>query len=163
MENTSELENEIQILKEKLQEAKRRPNIGIGICWYNDDDEILVGKRINSKIGSWQFPGGHLEFGETFGECSARELLEEAGVETKPEEYKYITTLNVRRKDQDFHNVGIITSIRLEKDVEFKNLEPEKNEGWQWMKWEEFIKKDDLFCPVPLILEQGYTKISQFH
>ncbi|CAI2383679.1 unnamed protein product [Moneuplotes crassus] len=163
MENTTIYQEEIQLLKQELEEEKRRPKIGIGICCYNEDGKILVGRRINSKIGTCQFPGGHLEYGETFEECSVRELAEETGIQTEPHQYKYITTLNVRKPEHNFHNVGIIMSVKVDKDVEFQNLEPHKNEGWEWMAWEDFTKRDDLFCPMYLLFEQGYTKIEQFY
>ena len=31
-------------------------------------------------LGTWAFPGGHLEYGETFDACAKREVLEETGL-----------------------------------------------------------------------------------
>lgn len=33
--------------------------------------------------GQWAFPGGHLEFGESYAECAERESLEETGLKVK--------------------------------------------------------------------------------
>jgi 8-oxo-dGTP diphosphatase len=33
--------------------------------------------------GQWGFPGGHLEFGESYLECAERECLEETGLKIK--------------------------------------------------------------------------------
>ena len=41
-----------------------------------NDDCIYIGNENNI----FQFPGGHLEEGETFKECLKREILEEAGI-----------------------------------------------------------------------------------
>ena len=66
------------------------------------DDNILIGNGNNV----WQFPGGHLEEGETFKECLKREVLEETGIylddtEIKEPFYK-VTYLN-----KDYPTVGI--------------------------------------------------------
>lgn len=45
-------------------------------------DEFLVVKRSDNDLkypGAWEFPGGHLEFGETLKEGLKRELNEEVG------------------------------------------------------------------------------------
>ncbi len=42
----------------------------------NDEDKILIG----DESGVYQFPGGHLENGESFNDCLKREVLEETGI-----------------------------------------------------------------------------------
>ena len=42
----------------------------------NSENEILLGKC----DGNYQFPEGHLEFGETIDECLKREIKEETGI-----------------------------------------------------------------------------------
>ena len=43
--------------------------------------KILLGQRKNAHgEGTWAFPGGHLEFGESLEACAAREVLEETGL-----------------------------------------------------------------------------------
>ena len=66
------------------------------------DDNILIGNGNNV----WQFPGGHLEEGETFKECLKREVLEETGIYLDDDEIKEpfykVTYLN-----KDYPTVGI--------------------------------------------------------
>jgi mutator protein MutT len=47
---------------------------------------ILVSSRPESKAaaGKWEFPGGKVEPGESYGECIKREMLEELGLEVIP-------------------------------------------------------------------------------
>lgn len=42
--------------------------------------------------GTWQFPGGHLEVGESWFACAERETLEETGLVVKAE--KFLTATN---------------------------------------------------------------------
>lgn len=57
-----------------------RPKIGVGVCVIKDG-AVLLGQRLNAHgEGSWSFPGGHLEFGETWSACAEREVKEETGL-----------------------------------------------------------------------------------
>ena len=49
-----------------------------------DGRVLLVRRRNEPDAGLWGFPGGHVEPGETCGECAAREAAEEAGVVVVP-------------------------------------------------------------------------------
>lgn len=60
-----------------------RPKVGIGVI-VRKEGKVLLGKRKNSHgAGSWAFPGGHLEYGESWEECARREVKEETGIAIK--------------------------------------------------------------------------------
>lgn len=70
-------------------EFKIRPgrgvSMGVGVCVIvlspSHPGCVLVGQRIGSDgPGTWAFPGGHLEFGESLTACAERELEEETGL-----------------------------------------------------------------------------------
>lgn len=58
----------------------------------NDKDEILLQQRANSGFldGYWDFPSGHVEYGESLLESAIRETVEEVGVAVKPEDLRLV-------------------------------------------------------------------------
>ena len=58
------------------------PRVGVGaIIRDAASGRLLVGQRLSSHgHGTWQFPGGHLEYGEAIFACAERETLEETGL-----------------------------------------------------------------------------------
>lgn len=53
-----------------------------GIIPVRDDGHLLLVRRaIEPRVGSWVFPGGYMDVGETAEEAAARETREEANLE----------------------------------------------------------------------------------
>lgn len=108
---------------------KQYPRVGVGVCVIKDG-LVLCGKRRNSHgDGTWAFPGGHLEFGETLEECARREVFEETGLE--------ITNVRRGHFSEDFFLADgkhYITIIMIAEYVagEPQMCEPEKCSEWRW-------------------------------
>jgi 8-oxo-dGTP diphosphatase len=128
-----------------------RPKIGVGVLVLKGT-QVLLGKRKNSHgDGTWQAPGGHLEWGEEPEVCARRELLEETNLSVAhfirgpftndffSSEQKHYVTLFMIAKYQD----GIP-----------RVMEPEKCEGWSWFEWE--YLPAPLFLPLVNLLKQGF-------
>jgi 8-oxo-dGTP diphosphatase len=59
------------------------PKVGVAVIVIKDS-KILLGRRVNSHgSGTWQFPGGHLEFEESIEDCAKRELFEETNLKIR--------------------------------------------------------------------------------
>lgn len=56
-------------------------------------------------IGTWGLPGGHLEFGESFETCAAREVLEETGITLN--DVRFLTAVNNIMPAEGKHYVTI--------------------------------------------------------
>ncbi len=125
------------------------PRVGVGVLIVKGG-KVLLGKRRNAHgEGSWCFPGGHLEFGETPEQCAVRETLEETGLRIR----------NLRRSGftNDFfekegkHYITVFLAAEWESG-EARVMEPEKCEKWEW-----FLPSglpEPLFIPTKNFLEQ---------
>ena len=117
---------------------KKRPKVGVCLCVVRDDKVLLHKRKGGSSDGVWSFPGGHLEFGESFEKGALRELAEEAGPikTTKPELW---TICNTIYKDQKKHYVVVV--MKAEWIVgEAVIMEPKKCYVWDWFSWDDLPK-----------------------
>ncbi len=114
--------------------SDKNPRVGVGVAVIRDG-KALFGKRKGAHgAGTWSFPGGHLEFGETVEECAARELLEETGLQAKTI-VRGPWTNDVM--DQGKHYVTLFMFV-TEFSGEPELIEPHKCEGWEWFEWNAF-------------------------
>lgn len=68
--------------------------LGIVCCKNGQTVQVLVTRRPEDTVlgGSWEFPGGKVEPGETPANAVVRELAEEVGLQVKP--VKSLTTVD---------------------------------------------------------------------
>lgn len=50
------------------------------MCMIYDGDNVVVQNRVNKKWSGLAFPGGHVEYGESFTDSVIREVYEETGL-----------------------------------------------------------------------------------
>ena len=131
---------------------KERPKIGVGVI-VKKGNTVLVGKRKNAHgDGTWSFPGGHLEFGESVEDCAKREVEEETGLIVDVLEKVKFT--NDIFKEEGKHYVTLyLTTSWNGGDPEVR--EPDKCEEWRWVKWEEIPRP--LFVPIENLLSEGFN------
>ena len=113
-------------------ETENRPKIGVGVMIENRDKKLLLGLRLSKHgEGTWSFPGGHLEFGETMIEAAIRETKEETGLEVANLELISVADeLGALDKGKHYVNIGF--------KAESFNGEPKITEAEKWAKWEWF-------------------------
>jgi 8-oxo-dGTP diphosphatase len=139
----------------------RRPRIGIGVIVVRANKEggieILLGKR-KKEFGrdKWAFPGGHLEYKETWAECALRELKEETGLDFSSRLPFFIGATN--DIEGEFHYVTLYVGFSGIEEDEAQNLEPHKCAGWDWFNLTDGLPKD-LWLPVKEILETESYRI----
>lgn len=130
----------------------KRPKVGLGVI-IKKEGKVLLSKRKGSHgEGTWSFPGGHLEFGETLEECACREVLEETGIHIKNIKEASFTN-DVFKKEQKHYVTIFVTADYSSGEVEI--LEPNKCEAWEWFDWKSLPMP--LFLPIVNLIKQGYT------
>ncbi|ETO12854.1 hypothetical protein RFI_24520 [Reticulomyxa filosa] len=134
---------------EKITATSSRPKVGLGCLILRrnkqtDKVEFVIGQRIGKHgAGFHELPGGHLEYGETWGECASREVKEETDLEISPQEWKFSFVSNALipaknpQKDPPLHYITIIVQAFYDGDKEPRLMEPLKTKGWQWLEWGE--------------------------
>ena len=130
---------------------KERPKIGVGVI-VRKDGKVLVGKRIGAHgEGSWSFPGGHLEFGESVEGCASRETLEETGIKIKNIKKAVFTNDLFKEKNKHYITLYVVSDYD---SGEVSLMEPDKFEKWDWFNWNDLPKP--LFIPIENLLKEDF-------
>ena len=130
------------------------PRIGVAVI-IERHGQVLLGLRRSTSHGDgcWQFPGGHLEDGESVEECAAREALEETGlVITNPVLGPWT---NDRFEAEGKHYVTLYVTAEAA-DGEPEVLEPTKCAEWRWFDWRAL--PEPLFLPIRNLLAGGFHR-----
>ncbi|KAF2469670.1 nudix hydrolase 1 [Lindgomyces ingoldianus] len=114
--------------------ADKRPKVGVAAIIHNTAGRIIMGERAGSHgAGTKQFPGGHLEYGESFAECAKREVLEETGLEVG--DIKFLVATNDVFEEGKHYVTVFMTCVIVGAKKEPEALEPEKCARWDWVPW----------------------------
>ncbi|HEY9584428.1 MAG TPA: NUDIX domain-containing protein [Candidatus Paceibacterota bacterium] len=113
-----------------MKTDKQRPLPAVGVMIWKKG-KVLIGQRKGESshaVGTWCFPGGKLEYGETLEKCVLREVKEECGVKVK--NIKFQCVANIKKYDKHHVLIGFTADWQ---SGEPKNLEPHKTADWQWV------------------------------
>ena len=116
------------------------------------DGKVLLGKRKGSHgQGEYAWPGGHMEYMESFADCAKREVMEETGMEI--ENIRFLRLLNLKDyAPKHYVDIGLIADW---KSGEPKVMEENKIEGWDW--YDMGTLPSPLFSTIPTYIEAYKT------
>lgn len=129
-----------------------RPLIGVAVIVIKDD-LVLVGRRRNTHgHGTWQFPGGHLEFGESPEKCAKREVYEETGLSVRNLRRGPYTNDVYELENKHYVTLFVLADYESGKAVV---KEPDKCDEWRWRCWADL--PDPRFLSMENLLLQGFN------
>ncbi|KAM0438619.1 hypothetical protein ACHAPT_001371 [Fusarium lateritium] len=145
--------------------AAPNPRVGVSAIIYRPDGKMVTGKRKGSHgAGTWQLPGGHLDYGESILVCAEREVLEETGLKVRG--VKIVAVTNDVFEKEGKHYITLFVYCEMEdKTAQPQVLEPQKCDGWHWKTWDDLKQLlpavsqggeqgESLFLPLVNLLEQ---------
>lgn len=128
--------------------------VGVGVFVWKDD-KFLMGQRLGSHgAGTWSIPGGHLDFGETWAECAAREVLEETGMHIENVRFLALTEDIFEAENKHYITIWVESDwVRGEPTI----MEPDKYLNQEWRTFQNL--PSPLFEPCWHNLKQAKPKL----
>lgn len=128
------------------------PRVGVGVFVFKDG-KFLTGQRKGKHgAGSWSVPGGWQEYGESFEQTAAREVMEETAVSIKHIRFAALTN-NIFDKEE-IHSItvwmmsdwesGDATITEPDKFIEQKWVDFETLPSPLFLPWESLLTSDFL-------------------
>lgn len=133
-------------------DQEQRPKVGIGVMIIRNG-KVLLGKRKSSHgAGEYAWPGGHMEYMESFEGCAKREVKEETGMEI--DNVRFLRLLNLKEyAPKHYVDIGLIADW---KSGEPEIMEPDKIDGWAWYEMDKL--PEPLFSTVQTYFEALKTE-----
>ncbi|KAJ8774683.1 hypothetical protein K2173_017129 [Erythroxylum novogranatense] len=135
---------------------KPEPRVAVVVFLLNGKSVLLGKRRSSTGDSTFALPGGHLEFGESFEACAARECKEETGLDVNGTEYLTVTNNVFLEEPKPSHYVTVFVRAFLTDPTQVpQNLEPDKCYGWDWFNWDSLPQP--LFWPLEKMVKTGFN------
>ena len=123
------------------------PLISIDLIVYNQEEKILLGKRVNEPAkGFWFVPGGRIFKDETLGTAFSRTVEAEIGLDMQREDaefyglYEHFYNNNVFDDAFSTHYVVLAHKIIVKSELKLNN----QHEEYKWFFKEELLSSENV-------------------
>ncbi|GEM_PF-1583750 len=127
----------IAVVKSNMRRGIDYIGVGVGAAIFNSDGKLFLtlrGKKAKNERGTWEIPGGSVEFGETLEDALKREIKEEHGIDIEIVELLDVCSHLIPGEHQ--HWVSPTYICQITKGTP-KILEPDKCDAFDWFTIEE--------------------------
>ncbi|GAA2331355.1 nucleotide triphosphate diphosphatase NUDT15 [Dactylosporangium salmoneum] len=128
-----------------------QPRVGVGVFVVRDGQFLMGRRRGAHGAGTWSVPGGHLEYGESFEDAAAREVVEETGLEVGGLRVAAVTNDVFAAEGRHYVTVWMVGECP---DGEPEILEPAKFVDQGWFGFEHL--PEPLFLPWVQLLSSPF-------
>jgi 8-oxo-dGTP diphosphatase len=111
-----------------MRDQLLQPKVGIGVMVLKYGKVLLGVRRGSHGAGQFAFPGGHLNYMESFEDCARRETWEECGIEIENVRFQFVANVQ-QYPPKHYAHIGLIADWKSGEPTVF---EPQKCEGWEW-------------------------------
>lgn len=128
--------------------------MGVGVIVVRGG-RVLLGRRHGDThgAGTWQFPGGHLEAGESPEACAEREVREETGLVVRAVARGPYTSDVFAEAGRHYVTLFVLAEP-LDAGAEPVVCEPHKCAEWRWCAWD--AMPAPRFLPIEHLLAAGF-------
>src|SRR5919198_242482 len=104
------------------------PKVGVGVMIVKDGMVLLAERSGSHGAGEFAFPGGHLEYMESFEACAKRETQEECGIEIANIRFQFVANVTTYAPKHYVH-IGLLADWQGGTP---EVREPEASGPWAW-------------------------------
>ena len=130
---------------------EKNVRVGLGVIILQNNKFLMQLRQGAHGEGSWAFPGGQIEFGETFEQTARREVLEETNIEITNVRFGAVTNDYFKSEDKHYITVWMLSDW---KSGDAKIMEPHKCLQQKWVTFNSL--------PSPLFLTMENLLTSDF-
>ncbi|XP_062008536.1 geranyl diphosphate phosphohydrolase-like [Rosa rugosa] len=130
--------------------------VAVVVCLLRGQNVLLGRRRSSLGDSTFSLPSGHLEIGESFEECAARELKEETDLDISKIELLTVTNNLFLDEAKPSQYVAVfMRAVLADPRQEPQNIEPKFCDGWGWYEWDNLPKP--LFWPLENVVQDGFN------
>ncbi len=125
-----------------MEEKNQKPIVGVSVMIFKNGKILLGKRRWRHGDGEYAFPGGHLDYMESFKDCVKRETSEEAGIKIKNIKFLCLANTNLYEARHEIY-IGLIAEWE---SGEPRSLEEERITDWNWYNLDNIPQPLFKFC-----------------